>query len=545
MQYLQVPTEPVHNNGQGRRHRVVLAAVCLALALVGGYFAWATISAENAPKKDAAPFYYAAMNLAAESMVHYSGSSPESGANWNVSVTDGGEEFGTFTADGQQYGVLVVDGITYVKPPQSDLALLDTNIPVSELQGRWLAGDSDVTSQMPQSLVTPEDLASALFSGFGHADFPVVGSPGVQIDGREALRASIPEGTVYVTASAPYQVLQVDPPSPTSETATDASAATARSGSGAADFSDADAGRSASLRGGFERAASATDLGQTDLEPMTQAQDDQGFGNLINQTETLNDSPDIGVDTEYNEVGNLSCSDSNCTVTENVTTTTTSTQPAALSGGVSAVMNATVTVDGEPGGDCAATQTLPINGTGTMTCDDLGVAGPVAEIKAQNQEEANAEGQDINYTINFLADVSIEAMADVQANVTKQVQSEQDEQKAADNPVNIYKAPAKGLTQTLLNQGFTPEDFPGSGAGYPDGRAYFGYEDQGKAIALDYAGRGGYDGTVLQVTIPRADFEQYFSRYVYSYDGILNAEVAIPNTEFGQLNTYPRTLVGD
>lgn len=110
--------------------------------------------------------------------------------------------------------------------------------------------------------------------------------------------------------------------------------------------------------------------------------------------------------------------------------------------------------------------------------------------------------------------------------------------------ITIYKAPGRGMTDRLLKDGFTEKDFPGSGNGYPDGRAYFGLEDDGKTIALDYASRGGYDGGVVQVRILKADFEQHFSQYVGSHNGVPNVEVAIPNTAFDRLNQYPRSMVG-
>ena len=110
--------------------------------------------------------------------------------------------------------------------------------------------------------------------------------------------------------------------------------------------------------------------------------------------------------------------------------------------------------------------------------------------------------------------------------------------------VSIYKAPGTGMTDTLLKDGFKESDFPGSGNGYPDGRAYFGLADDGKTIALDYASRGGYDGGVIEIRIPKADFDQHFSQYVGSHNGVPGTEVAIPNTAFDTLNQYPRSLVG-
>ncbi|MFJ7593460.1 polymorphic toxin-type HINT domain-containing protein [Streptomyces sp. NPDC097617] len=110
--------------------------------------------------------------------------------------------------------------------------------------------------------------------------------------------------------------------------------------------------------------------------------------------------------------------------------------------------------------------------------------------------------------------------------------------------VSIYKAPGTGMTDRLLKDGFHESDFPGSGNGYPDGRAYFGLADEGQTIALDYASRGGYDGGVVEIRIPKADFEQHFSKYVGSHNGVPSVEVAVPNTAFDKLNQYPRSLVG-
>jgi hypothetical protein len=111
--------------------------------------------------------------------------------------------------------------------------------------------------------------------------------------------------------------------------------------------------------------------------------------------------------------------------------------------------------------------------------------------------------------------------------------------------VSIYKAPATGLTDSIMKDGFNPADFPGTpGDMYADGSAYFGLGDKGKDIALDYASRGSWDSNVIEVRIPKADFEKYFSQYVARYDGVPDAQVIIPNTAFERLNQYPRSIVG-
>ncbi|WP_211588588.1 polymorphic toxin-type HINT domain-containing protein [Allorhizocola rhizosphaerae] len=109
--------------------------------------------------------------------------------------------------------------------------------------------------------------------------------------------------------------------------------------------------------------------------------------------------------------------------------------------------------------------------------------------------------------------------------------------------VDIYKAPGKGMTDKLKTDGFTPEDFPGSGSSYPDGRAYFGIGEKGKAIAEDYATRGGYDGTVIKMTIPKNVWDEHFAKHVGAHNGVPRTEIGIPNSLFGILNRFERVVL--
>lgn len=427
----QPPAGPPPRPRWWSRRLVLMAAVVgLVLSLVAGYFVWPSSSVHRPPAANGSPFYYALENLYASPIVHYSGSTPGGGTSWDLSVTGGGEELGTFTTGGQQTGVLRVGGIAYVKPPPADLALLSTSLPVSALQGQWIAGDTDATSQLPQGLVDATDLSTELLSDITKPNaLPLVGAPTVQIDGRQALAARIPSGKLYVSTTSPYQVLRIasdpePPPTPYGPSATPDAVTTGPH------VVVADVQFQLGTGGGA--AGGLGDLGQSDLDPMTQADVDQTYDNLIDQTETLNTAPDIGIITTYNHSGNLSCSDSDCTVTEDVTSSTTSTQAAELSGNITMDMTATVTADGESAGSCNQTQSLPINGSGTITCDDPQVAPIVQQIEAQEQDQADAEGQDLSYTIDFEASVQVETMADVQAEVQQQVQTEQSEQNVAD-----------------------------------------------------------------------------------------------------------------
>ena len=537
-----------------KRHRVQLVAVLgLVIAVLAGLASSPLAPWRAGPQQLRAPFYLAVADLASMPMVQYAGSAPSSGTSWDLEVTRAGEQLGTFTTAGQQFDVMTVDGKTYVKVSPTLLASLPAGVSAAGLQGKWITGDDALTSVLPQGLASPSTLAYQLWLDLGRtAEFPSARAATVRIGATQALSLVMPDGTLYITATSPYRVLRIVP----EPSASDASPATAvlRAAPAAAGprFVAVDTGWSRQAA-----SASLSGLGQTDVQQMSPSEVDQGFQDLIDQTRALNSAVNVGVNFDFNQTGNLSCSDISCTVVENVTTSTTSADATSLTGSVTASMNATVTVNGESAGGCAQTEVLPINGTGTISCLDTGAAPVVAQIKAQKQaeadQEAEAAGKSVNipYTLSYLASVQLQAMASGQAEVDQAVSAEEAEQNTAqqaengagDSTTTIYKAPAKGTTETLLNNGFSESDFPGSGNSYPDGKAYFGLEDEGRLIALDYASRGGYDDKVLQIQIPKADFDQFFRGYIGSHNGVPGVEVAIPNTAFDILNRYPRSLV--
>jgi len=416
----------------------------LVISLIAGLSLWLTVGRPTAPAADWEPFYSAVFDLSAEPVAHYTGSG--SGASWDLDVTNNGEQIGTVTTDGETIHVLSVGGKLYIKSPAdllADLSSGSSSDSPDSLQGKWITGDDSLTSGLPQGLQSPRTIADQLWTALsGHVEFPKIGAATTTIAGAPALSLVLPGETLYVTANAPYRVLRLTP--------TVASTAAVSSGLQLSDISGP--------RNGMAKLAGTTDaasdslggLGAADFQPMTQATDNQAFNNLIGQTKTLNSAVDVGVQFDFNQTGNLSCSDSECTVTENVTTSTTSAKPATLAGTVSANMNATVTVNGQGAGGCAQTASLPINGNSTMTCVDGEVSGPVQEIKNQAQQQADEEaaadpGQEVTVpvSLDFEAEVEIEAMADVQAQVDQEVQTEQGEQNAADQtpPDDAAKTP--------------------------------------------------------------------------------------------------------
>ncbi|TVQ05617.1 MAG: hypothetical protein EA368_18950 [Leptolyngbya sp. DLM2.Bin27] len=107
--------------------------------------------------------------------------------------------------------------------------------------------------------------------------------------------------------------------------------------------------------------------------------------------------------------------------------------------------------------------------------------------------------------------------------------------------VTIYKAPQRGKGQKLLDEGFQPEDFPHNPP-YFDGKCYFaGPNDRSIAEEFNQSYREG----ILEVTINRETYEQYFKPLEYCYDekdGQQRIEVVVPQSFFPILNQFRRAL---
>jgi hypothetical protein len=424
------PPPPPPPPPKKRRGLLFGGSLALVLALVAGFFIW-TSTHRDGPRPDRAPFFLAVDNLLLLPAAHYTGTAA-GGESWDLEATNGGEMYGTVTADGQSIDVMTAGGTTYFKPPQSLLAGLatDSSSPTdtSALAGKWITGDSTLTDLVPSGLLSPTTWAYQLWTELQSPGtiFPTVGSPTAQVDGVAAYAAKTTQGTIYVAAASPYRVLRVSP-----EAA--GAGSTSTSGSGSTSVMDlAGAGAHPAAEG---LAAPAP----TDFQPVSAAQLQQDYNNLINQTKALKSAVNVGIKFDFDPSGNLDCSDTNCTVDEQVTTSTTATAGASVTGGtVSANMTAAVTVDGQSAGDCTATASLPVNGSGTMSCQDGAVAPLVSQIKEKEQQQADEEaaadpGQQINipYTVNFDASVQIEAMAQAQTQVDQTVQGEEAELEGA------------------------------------------------------------------------------------------------------------------
>jgi hypothetical protein len=93
-------------------------------------------------------------------------------------------------------------------------------------------------------------------------------------------------------------------------------------------------------------------------------------------------------------------------------------------------MTGTVTINGLPGGSCTATTAFPAHGTGSVSCYDPGAGAVWQEAQATAAADARASGA-TSYEVLSTAEVSVQAQAMVQAEVTRLVTQERQDQQYA------------------------------------------------------------------------------------------------------------------
>jgi RHS repeat-associated protein len=104
---------------------------------------------------------------------------------------------------------------------------------------------------------------------------------------------------------------------------------------------------------------------------------------------------------------------------------------------------------------------------------------------------------------------------------------------------SIFKAPGPRQGEYQEKFGYREEDFPGDPDGpdyiYPNGRVYFAKE---RHIADKYA--KSYREGVIEIKIPKSEYDAKFARYEKDYEGGPDKELDIPNNVVEDLNQYPR-----
>ncbi|WP_026343399.1 nucleic acid/nucleotide deaminase domain-containing protein [Nocardia sp. BMG111209] len=407
--------------------------VLLSLAVLAG--CGTTVSGHAEPRADTAPFYLAVVNLLSQPVAHYTGISADGSANWDLRATDSGESLGSLTRGNHRTDLLTAGNRTYAKPPPDALPTLPGSVGRNNVAGRWLTGADDLTAGLPRGSWSSQTVGAALLNALDTTpEFPRIGDPTVPVGNDRAVEVTTPVGVLDVSATEPYRVLQLKP-APEGTRVTPA-VRPAAAPSTTPDPEDPDAPHGPLP---VSESPLSDDVGPIVFVPMTFADMDRTYDDLIAQTRTLTDAIDVGIDFHFDQSGALSCNTTSCTVTANATTSTTATRPATLSGTVTASMAATVTVNGRPAGGCGDTRALPINGSGTLSCVDPEVAAVVSQISAENQAQADAQARaaghnvSVPYTINYNAHIEMTALAGIQAVIDLVVATQQNEQRAIEN----------------------------------------------------------------------------------------------------------------
>jgi hypothetical protein len=389
---------------------VVLAAAGLAVAVVAGAVAWAAGSSGG---PDLQPVDQALAGLASAPGLEYHISLP-GGVTEDLQVTAGGQALGNFSFDGLDTDLLMVGGKVYAKVPHGSLpgAPGTGGAPGSDATG-WVTGASGLPSSGVSREMTPAAFALTILDSLDPKT-AVVSSAGT-VGTVQALRVQVPAGNLYVSKDKPYRVLKYVPGLP---------------------------GRLPSILPsmpglpGLPSMAAATALvrgaasmpAETDIAPMTLPQASQAYDSIEADTAQLTSSVNADVVFSLQGSARVQCSAGGCTVGATVSDSYITGSGAQVTGGqVTATMTGTVTINGLPGGSCTATTAFPAHGTGAVSCYDPGAGAVWQEAQATAAANARASGA-TSYELLSTAEVSVQAQALVQAEVTRLITQERQDQ---------------------------------------------------------------------------------------------------------------------
>lgn len=430
---------PVPPRPPRRKLWAVLASTVTAMALVGGaLYATMGSSASSGPAQERSPFYGAMVALAETPMIGYQTSMDDGAISLNAVVTSQDEMTGTVQLDGEQFGILVVGGKTYVKPP-ADLLAADTGQdPVAgAVKGKWITGGAaeEELGTATSSLDTPVKLAQQMLAALNDSGtvWPTTETKATTVDGMPALTATTSAGQIVVSRDMPYQVLKMVP----------ASSASASTSVNPTSFASIPA---MAQLADDAAAGTLTSNGETDFsKSFGKNYIDSEIAQMENQFKDAKNA--VNADITVTKQGSLaeSCGGSGCklTATVSVSASSSSAKTQIEGGTVTAEMDAQVEINGTPAGDCEGSGTLPVDGSGTLECFDA-AAGPVfeeqeAQAKAQAQAESEAEGgAEVQYEVDYTGEAFVTAVVELQvAELVQQVQQEQQADDAAPDPYAV------------------------------------------------------------------------------------------------------------
>ncbi|AJT62272.1 hypothetical protein T261_0583 [Streptomyces lydicus] len=429
-------------------------------AVVAGLLAMPNGSDDSRDSRDAhraapqrprnqAPFDQALARLATARGLHYK-DTVNGITQRDITVTPSGTLLGS-TGDGgtdPDQDVLRIGGKTFTRPKKAtDDETPDDQTPDGQTPdgqqtdpdtpGKWTVdrGESGIGPVLARFL-PPAELALKLSDAVDQVkDLPGPDDPdlpSVKVHGVPALRADTPAGRLFITRNKPYRVLRLEPYGPSGRLKQ-----LGRLGQrhkGATPSAMQRVATSALEHGGSQG---------MDLSPVSGGRADALYDNLEAATRQLAHAVDNAIDfTLSTNSGNISCGTGGCTVSQNFTGALTSDAKGRLTGGtVTAVMRATVTIDGQGAGGCTSPRsTFPLTGntvSGTLSCSVPGAGAVYAAVdaryRAQAEEESQASGgRPVPYRFPYAAHPVVSAAALATGEVDKLVKRVQQERRDRD-----------------------------------------------------------------------------------------------------------------
>ncbi|MEV1040518.1 Hint domain-containing protein [Streptomyces sp. NPDC050204] len=422
----------------------------------------------QAAQRNLKPFKEAVDDLADAPGLRYKDTSSLGITENEITVTASGSQFGTTSSGRNSTGkddnaedVLRIGGKTFMRwhvdpSPREDVAAGE-KAPPSE----WMVGlddGSDLTDEALARTIAPSELANVLAKALASLEkSPQVASESkttagqqpLSVNGTPALGIDTSAGRLLVTKKKPHRVLRLE----------------------AYDLREGLSDMKDQLENGEEPTAppkvttgplESGDGEGMDLTPILAAAADKMFDTLVKYAAQLKDATDHGINFTMDGAGEMDCSSSGCTATQNFTGEVSSIarKERVTKGEVTAVMSATFSIDGKPAGKCTSPQrTFPVRGnnvSGTLQCSNPG-AGPLyASVSARNKAQANARAQacsckvTLSYPLRANTLIDASALAKVEAEkLANQAKSERDRADCAKS----HSFPSG--TQVLLADGTT------------------------------------------------------------------------------------------
>ncbi|MGW1192081.1 polymorphic toxin-type HINT domain-containing protein [Streptomyces sp. NPDC002559] len=426
--------------------RALLAGVVglVVVALVAGQVSLTSSDSDRtqASRQNLKPFREAVDDLADAPGLRYKDTSTLGITENEISVTAGGSQFGTTSSGRNDHGrdVLRIGGKTFtrwqVDPAPRKSVEAGKKAPPSE----WIVGLDDGSDLMDEALsrtIAPPKLAAVLDKALNDlekspspASEPrTSGRKPLSVNGTPALGIDTSAGRLLVTKDKPHRVLRLEAYDPLE---------------GLSDMKD-------QLENGETPTAPRTvttgplasgDAEGMDLTPVIADAADKMFDTLVEYADQLKDATDRGINFTLDGAGDMDCSPGGCTATQSFTGKVTSIarKERVTKGEVTAVMNATFTIDGKSAGQCTSPQrTFPVRGndiSGTLKCSNPG-AGPLyasvaARVQAQAEADARACGCRVRLTYPLRASTLIDARALAKVEAKKLADQAKSERNAAD-----------------------------------------------------------------------------------------------------------------